>query len=84
MALKKLKPTSPGTRFQLRPTAPRLPTWVRREIPPSCVHKSTGGRNNVGRPRHAAKGSDPQHNYRMMTSAHRQGKESSTSVIIAS
>ena len=58
MAMKQLKPTSPGTRFQLRPDRSHL----HRGKPVRALvagHKSTGGRNNVGRltTRHKGAGS---------------------------
>ena len=65
MALKKLKPTSPGTRFQLRPDRSHL----HRGGPVRALvvgHKSTGGRNNVGRLTTRHKGSGHKHNYRMI------------------
>ena len=65
MALKKLKPTSPGTRFQLRPDRSHLHRGgpVRGLV---AGHKSTGGRNNVGRITTRHKGSGHKHNYRMV------------------
>ena len=65
MALKKLKPTSPGTRFQLRPDRSHLHKGapVRALV---AGHKSTGGRNNVGRLTTRHKGSGHKHNYRMI------------------
>ena len=65
MALKKLKPTSPGTRFQLRPDRSHLHKGapVRALV---AGHKSTGGRNNVGRMTTRHKGSGHKHNYRMI------------------
>ena len=65
MALKKLKPTSPGTRFQLRPDRSHLHQGgpVRALV---VGHKSTGGRNNVGRLTTRHKGSGHKHNYRMI------------------
>ena len=65
MALKKLKPTSPGTRFQLRPDRSHL----HRGGPVRALvvgHKSTGGRNNVGRLTTRHKGAGHKHNYRMI------------------
>jgi large subunit ribosomal protein L2 len=53
-----------GTRFQLRPTvapAPRRPG-----ARPRGGHKSTGGRNNVGRLTTRHKGAGHKHNYRMI------------------
>src|SRR5688572_31231367 len=65
MAMKQLKPTSPGTRFQLRPDRSHL----HRGKPVRALvagHKSTGGRNNVGRLTTRHKGSGHKHNYRMI------------------
>jgi len=65
MALKKLKPTSPGTRFQLRPDRSQLHKGapVRALV---AGHKSTGGRNNVGRLTTRHKGGGHKHNYRVI------------------
>jgi large subunit ribosomal protein L2 len=65
MPLKKLKPTSPGTRFQLRPDRSTL----HRGAPVRSLvagHKATGGRNNAGRMTTRHKGSGHKHNYRMI------------------
>ncbi len=65
MALKKLKPTSPGTRFQLRPDRSHLHKGgPQRSL--VAGHKSTGGRNNAGRVTTRHKGSGHKHNYRMI------------------
>src|SRR5512134_2743352 len=65
MALKKLKATSPGTRFQLRPDRSHLHKGgpVRALV---AGHKATGGRNNVGRLTTRHKGGGHKHNYRMI------------------
>ena len=65
MALKKLRPTSPGTRFQLRPDRSHLHKGgpVRALV---VGHKSTGGRNNSGRLPTRPKGSGHKHSYRMI------------------
>src|SRR5688500_4693611 len=65
MAMKQLKPTSPGTRFQRRPgRSTRHGGRPGRAL--VAGHTRTGGRNNAGRltPRH--KGSGHKHNYRMI------------------
>ena len=65
MALKKLKPTSPGTRFQLRPDRSGLhkggahPALL-------AAQKSTGGRNNSGRMTTRHKGGGHKHKYRIV------------------
>ena len=65
MPLKKLKPTSPGTRFQLRPDRSHL---YKGEPVRALVagHKATGGRNNSGRLTTRHKGAGHKHNYRMI------------------
>jgi len=63
MALKKLKPTSPGTRFQLRPDKSGLHKGkpVRALVAPL---KSTGGRNSSGRLTTRHKGGGHKQKYR--------------------
>ena len=63
MALKKLKPTSPGTRFQLRPDRSGLHKGgpVRGLV---VAQKSTGGRNTSGRLTTRHKGGGHKHKYR--------------------
>ncbi len=65
MALKKMKPTSPGTRFQVRPDRSGL---HKGDPVKSLVvgGKSTGGRNNVGRLTTRHKGGGHKHKYRMV------------------
>src|SRR5262245_39513303 len=65
MAREKLKPTSPGTRFQLRPDRSHL----HKGAPVRALtagHRVTGGRNNVGRMTTRHKGAGHKHNYRMI------------------
>ena len=65
MALKKLKPTSPGTRFQLRPDKSHLHKGkpVRALVGPL---KSTGGRNTSGRLTTRHKGGGHKQKYRIV------------------
>jgi len=65
MPLKKLKPTSPGTRFQLRPDRSALHKGapVRGLL---SAQKSTGGRNNSGRLTTRHKGGGHKHKYRII------------------
>jgi large subunit ribosomal protein L2 len=65
MALKKLKPTSPGTRFQVRPDRGHL----HKGGPVASLvasQKSTGGRNNVGRLTTRHKGGGHKQKYRIV------------------
>jgi len=65
MALKKLKPTSPGTRFQLRPDRSGLHKGKGfRGLLTS--QKSTGGRNSSGRLTTRHKGGGHKHKYRVV------------------
>jgi len=65
MALKKLKPTSPGTRFQLRPDRSGLHKGkpVRSLV---ASQKSTGGRNTSGRLTTRHKGGGHKQKYRVV------------------
>ena len=65
MALRKLKPTSPGTRFQLRPDRSGLHKGGPFEGLVSA-QKSTGGRNNVGRLTTRHKGGGHKQKYRVI------------------
>jgi len=65
MALKKLKPTSPGTRFQVRPDRSGLHKGkpVRSLV---AAQKSTGGRNSSGRLTTRHKGGGHKQRYRVV------------------
>jgi large subunit ribosomal protein L2 len=65
MALKKLKPTSPGTRFQVRPDRSGLHKGkpVRALV---AAQKSTGGRNSSGRLTTRHKGGGHKQKYRVV------------------
>ncbi|MFZ8886296.1 MAG: 50S ribosomal protein L2 [Steroidobacteraceae bacterium] len=65
MPLKKLKPTSPGTRFQVRPDRSKLHKGgpVRGLV---AAQKSTGGRNSSGRLTTRHKGGGHKHKYRVI------------------
>jgi len=65
MPLKKLKPTSPGTRFQLRPDRSTLHKGgpVRGLV---SAQNSTGGRNSAGRLTTRHKGGGHKHKYRVI------------------
>ena len=65
MALKKLKPTSPGTRFQLRPDRAGLHKG-RPLRPLVAAQKSTGGRNTSGRLTTRHKGGGHKQKYRVV------------------
>ena len=65
MALKKLKPTSPGTRFQVRPDRSGLHKGKPvRSL--TGAQKSTGGRNNSGRLTTRHKGGGHKQKYRVV------------------
>jgi large subunit ribosomal protein L2 len=65
MALKKLKPTSPGTRFQLRPDRSGLHKGGAHHAL-LAPQKSTGGRNSSGRLTTRHKGGGHKHKYRIV------------------